>query len=210
MADLLRLQSVAATRQQAGRGGDVRVDRDGKAVIVIWLWGGPSHMETFDLKPEARASSAANSADLDPSVGLEICEHLPRLAQMGDRLAILRSLGHDSPGHVSSTHTVLTGYPGEVAEMPPYRPRDPDFWSVVCKMRGERAFGVPVHVVLLSLRYNGSAYLTGGLDPFLVSGDPKRTALRGPRLGPGATLASVLPGSNRFAQAVRPLPAVDR
>ena len=172
MADLLRLQSVAATRQQAGRGA-TEVDRNEKAVIVIWLWGGPSHMETFDLKPEAPAEFRGEFRPISTRAsGLEICEHLPRLAQMGDRLAILRSLGHDSPGHVSSTHTVLTGYPGEVAEMPPYRPRYPDFWSVVSKMRGERVFGVPVHVALPSLRYNGSAYLPGGLDPFLVSGDP--------------------------------------
>ncbi len=177
LGDLLRLQSLAAAR------GPLVGDQNEKSLIVIWLWGGPSHMETFDLKPDAPAEYRGEFRPIPTkSPGLEICEHLPRLAQLGDRFAILRSLGHDSPGHVSSTHTLLTGYPGEVAEMPPYRPRYPDFWSIVSKARGERASGVPVHVALPSLRYNGSAYLTGGLNPFVVSADPNGAHFQVPDL----------------------------
>jgi hypothetical protein len=177
LGDLLRLQSLAAAGSRLAGG------HNEKALIVIWLWGGPSHMETFDLKPDAPAEYRGEFRPIPTkSPGLEICEHLPRLAQLGDRFAILRSLGHDSPGHVSSTHTLLTGYPGEVAEMPPYRPRYPDFWSIVSKARGERASGVPVHVALPSLRYNGSAYLTGGLDPFVVSADPNQAHFQVPDL----------------------------
>jgi len=177
LGDLLRLQSLAAAR------GPHAGDQNEKALIVIWLWGGPSHMETFDLKPDAPAEYRGEFRPIPTkSPGLEICEHLPRLAQLGDRFAILRSLGHDSPGHVSSTHTLLTGYPGEVAEMPPYRPRYPDFWSIVSKARGERASGVPVHFALPSLRYSGSAYLTGGLDPFAVSADPNGAHFQVPDL----------------------------
>jgi hypothetical protein len=180
LSDLLRLQSLAAASTARGTPS---ANHNDKALIVIWLWGGPSHMETFDLKPEAPTEYRGEFRPIPTTVpGLEISEHLPRLARLGNRLAILRSLGHDSPGHVSSTHTLLTGYPGDVAEMPPYRPRYPDFWSIVSKSRGERAFGVPVHVALPSLRYNGSAYVSGGLDPFVVSADPNVDHFRVPNL----------------------------
>jgi hypothetical protein len=177
LADLLRLQSHSAERSGSRSGPN------DKALIVIWLWGGPSHMETFDLKPTAPTEYRGEFRPISTnSPGLAICEHLPRIAQLGDRIAILRSLGHESPGHVSSTHTLLTGYPGEVNEMPPFQPRYPDFWSIVAKTRGERSFGVPAHIALPALRYNGSAYLGGGLDPFVVSADPNSRQFTVPNL----------------------------
>jgi len=177
LADLLRLQTISSDTTATGnRPND-------KALIVIWLWGGPSHMETFDLKPTAPTEYRGEFRPIPTSSpGLEICEHLPRLAQLGDQIAILRSLGHDSPGHVSSTHTLLTGYPGDVVEAPPYQPRYPDFWSIVSKARGERTFGVPVHIAMPALRYNGAAYLGGGLDPFVVSADPSGKQFNVPNL----------------------------
>lgn len=177
LTDLLRLESASAENTaKRDRSND-------KALIVIWLWGGPSHMETFDLKPAAPTEYRGEFRPIPTkSPGLEICEHLPQLAQLGDRIAILRSLGHDSPGHVSSTHTLLTGYPGDVIEAPPFQPRYPDFWSIVAKARGERSFGVPVHIALPALRYNGSAYLGGGLDPFVVSADPNGAQFTVPNL----------------------------
>ena len=190
LADLLRLRSLAAPREATespAAGSDrsrSRVhDANDKALIVIWLWGGPSHMETFDLKPDAPSEYRGEFRPIPTKVaGLEISEHLPRLARLGDRFAILRSLGHDSPGHVSSTHTLLTGYPGEVAEMPPYRPRYPDLWSIVSKTSGERSFGIPPHVAMPYLRYNGQAYLSGGLDPFIVAADPNDKQFKIPNL----------------------------
>jgi hypothetical protein len=177
LAELLRLETIAARKTTPGTG------YSDKALIVIWLWGGPSHMETFDLKPTAPAEYRGEFRPIPTSSpGLEICEHLPRLAQLGDQIAILRSLGHDSPGHVSSTHTLLTGYPGDVVEAPPFQPRYPDFWSIVSKTRGERTFGVPVHIAMPAPRYNGSAYLGGGLDPFVVSADPNGKQFKVPNL----------------------------
>ena len=172
LGELLRLEDRATAAASDA-------SPNGKALIVIWLWGGPSHLETFDLKPDAPAEYRGEFHPIPTAAaGLEICEHLPRIASLGDKIAILRSLGHDSPGHVSSTHTLLTGYPGEVVEMPPFRPRYPDFWSIVAKTRGERAFGVPVHMTLPALRYSGAAYLGGGLDPFAVAADPNDANFR--------------------------------
>src|SRR5262249_53324217 len=151
-------------------------DARDKSLIVLWLWGGPSHMETFDLKPDAPAEYRGEFRPIPTNVpGLEISEHLPLLARMADKLAIVRSLSHDSPGHVSSTHTLLSGYPGEPVEAPPFQPKHPDLWAVAGKLLGPSVAGVPFHVALPRIRYNGAAYLGGGLEPFVVSGDPNAT-----------------------------------
>src|SRR4051812_50138595 len=107
LSDLLRLQA---------RGG---AGAPGPSIIVVWLWGGPSHMETFDLKPEAPAEYRGDFKPVETNVsGIRICEHLPLLSKLADKYALIRSLHHDSPGHVNTTHTVLTGYPGEEAHTP--------------------------------------------------------------------------------------------
>jgi hypothetical protein len=152
-------------------------------MIVLWLWGGPSHMETFDLKPEAPSEFRGEFRPIPTNVpGLEISEHLPQLAGLADKFALIRSCHHDSPGHVNSTHTVLSGYPGEAVETPPFQPKYPDFWAVTQKLLGERAEGVPARVVLPSMRYEGSAYLRGGLNPLNVAADPNAADFQVPNL----------------------------
>ncbi len=175
LADLLRLESAAAVA-----GAHPASD---KSLIVLWLWGGPSHMETFDLKPEAPPEYRGEFLPIATSAGgVQISELLPRLAQVGDKFSLIRSLSHDSPGHVNSTHTLVTGYPGELVEAVPYQPKYPDLWSVVSKVRGERVDGVPAHVGLPRVRYNGSAYLGGGFDPLFVTSDPNGKNFKVPNL----------------------------
>jgi hypothetical protein len=165
LSDLLRAGSRADSNSAAAPSE--------KSLIVLWLWGGPSHMETFDLKPEAPSEYRGEFRPIRTKVsGIDISEHLPNLAGLADKLAIVRSLSHDSPGHVSSTHTMLSGYPGEPLEAPPFQPRHPDVWAVASKTLGQDRAGVPTHVALPRIRYNGSAYLGGGLEPFVVSADP--------------------------------------
>jgi hypothetical protein len=165
LADLLRLEANSPRT------------RSPKAMIFLWLWGGPSHMETFDLKPAAPAEYRGAFQPIRTTVpGMEISEHLPRLARIADRFALVRSVHHQSTGHVNSTHTMMSGYPGEPVETPPFRPKHPDLWAVTQRILGKKAPGVPTHVALPRIRYNGSAYLGSGLDPFIVAGNP---ALRG-------------------------------
>lgn len=164
LADLARLEGAS------GRG-----TRSPKSMIVLWLWGGPSHMETFDLKPNAPAEYRGEFKPVATNVpGIEISEHLPRLARIANRWSLIRSVHHTSPGHVNSTHTVMTGYPGEPVETAPFRPKHPDLWAVTQRVLGQRVAGAPTHVAMPSVRYNGSAYLGGGLDPFPVKGDPSQ------------------------------------
>lgn len=175
LADLLRLESDAA--------GSTRAASCNKSVVVLWLWGGPSHMETFDLKPDAPLEYRGEFRPIRTSVpGIQISEHLPRLARLADKFALIRSLHHDSPGHVNSTHTMISGYPGETVESPPFRPKHPDFWAVANKLLGERRPGLPPFVALPSVRYQGAAYLGSSLDPLAVAGDPNTAGFRVPNL----------------------------
>ncbi|MCA9041222.1 MAG: DUF1501 domain-containing protein, partial [Planctomycetaceae bacterium] len=167
LPQLLRLQNAQA---------DSALEKslpDNKSMIVLWLWGGPSHMETFDLKPEAPIEYRGEFFPIDTNVpGIQISEHLPKLAQLADKFSLIRSLSHDSPGHVNSTHTLVTAYPGNLLEAPPFRPDHPDLWSVLSHFKGPVHEGLPAHVALPYMRYNGSAYLGGGLDPFKMNSDP--------------------------------------
>ena len=170
LADLFRLQAAVPGRATSR-----------KSVIVLWLWGGPSHMETFDLKPNAPSEYRGAFRPIPTNVsGLAISEHLPRLAKLADKFALLRSLHHSSPGHINSTHTVLTGYPGELIESPPYKPKVPDVWAVTTKVLGERVAGMPAYIALPRLRYNGAAYLGGEFEPLVVSADPSSPGYQPP------------------------------
>ena len=171
LADLLRLQS------QAARGGSPRA----KSMIVLWLWGGPSHMETFDLKPDAPTEYRGEFRPIATNVpGIEISEHLPKVARHADKFALIRSLSHDSPGHVNSTHTMLTGYRGEAIETPPFQPKYPDVRAVIHEALGPRASDVPAHIAMPTTKYFGSAYLGNHLDPMVVSADPNSADFRSP------------------------------
>ena len=106
LAGITSLALFDLFRLQAAGGSPVASP---KSVIAIWLWGGPSHLETFDLKPDAPAEYRGEFRPIPTSVpGLQICEHLPRLARVADKFALVRSVTHDSPGHVNSTHTLVT------------------------------------------------------------------------------------------------------
>lgn len=171
LADLFRLDARAGTPARP------------KSMIVLWLWGGPSHMETFDLKPGAPAEYRGEFRPIRTNVpGVEISEHLPRLAKLADKFALVRSLSHASTGHVNSTHTVLTGYPGEAVEVPPFKPKYPDCFAVATKLLGPRGPGLPPFVSLPSQRYQGAAFLGSGLDPFNVAADPNQEGFRVPAL----------------------------
>ncbi len=174
IAELLRAQAA---------GGAESAALAGKSMIVLWLWGGPSHLETFDMKPDAPSEYRGEFRPISTNVpGMEITEHLPRLASLADRFSLIRSLTHESPGHVNSTHTLVTGYPGDLTEIPPYKPKHPNAWSVITKCLGEKRPGLPVHVAN-HVRYDGAAYLGGGLEPFLVQGDPNSPGFQVPNLG---------------------------
>ncbi len=81
-----------------------------KACIVLFMWGGPAHQDTWDLKPDAPAEYRGEFKPIRTNVpGLQICEHLPRLVRHADKLAILRAMTHNDVNHTTATSFLLTG-----------------------------------------------------------------------------------------------------
>ncbi|MBI5759451.1 MAG: DUF1501 domain-containing protein, partial [Planctomycetales bacterium] len=83
-----------------------------KACILLFMWGGPAHQDTWDLKPQAPAEVRGEFKPIATRVpGIDICEHLPLLAQRTDKLAVIRSMTHNNVDHTHATHFLLTGQP---------------------------------------------------------------------------------------------------
>lgn len=81
-----------------------------KACIVLFMWGGPAHQDTWDLKPGAPAEYRGEFTPIATNVpGVQICEHLPKLARHADKLAILRAMTHNDVNHLTATSFLLTG-----------------------------------------------------------------------------------------------------
>jgi Protein of unknown function (DUF1501). len=99
MADLFRLKAYGQAK-----------DGHAKAVIQIWLSGGPSHLDTFDPKPEAPEDYRGPLKAIETNVsGIRISEWMPRLAKCADKYSLIRSMTHISPAHELATHIVITG-----------------------------------------------------------------------------------------------------
>src|SRR2546423_5074483 len=87
------------------------------SVILVWLPGGPPHMETYDMKPDAPAEYRGDFRPIRTAVpGMDVCELFPRLAGQGQRLALIRSLHHTMASHNDGSIEVLTGKTPTVAD----------------------------------------------------------------------------------------------
>src|SRR5262245_47247876 len=131
--------SVAA----AARKPEPRPDGFGRAksCIILFAWGGMSHLETFDLKPDAPAEYRGLFAPIATTVpGIRLGEHLPHLARQTHRLAVIRSAWHSSPAHGKGMSWNLTGRPPQQTEVPDNNEATgqdwPTFGSVLAKLRG--------------------------------------------------------------------------
>lgn len=120
-----------------------------KACIFLFMWGGPSQLETFDLKPDAPAEVRGDFKPIATKVpGTQICEHFSRIAQWTDKLSIIRSLTHDDPAHLSSGHATLTGHLAPVVKSdadPPSAKDSPHLGSLISKFRPNQE-GLPSFV----------------------------------------------------------------
>src|SRR6476646_9632767 len=100
LADLLRAEAFAAERTSPRA----------KSIILLWVWGGPSHLDTLDMKPKAPVQYRGPYAPISTSVpGIQICELLPHLARRAERYAIIRSLHCSSNDHGIAGTIGLTG-----------------------------------------------------------------------------------------------------
>jgi hypothetical protein len=136
----LGLPNLDWLRHRAAAGGQVPRDT---AVIQLWLGGGPSHHDTYDLKPNAPEGYRSPFRPIRTNVpGLDICELMPLQTRVMDRLALIRSLHHDHNGaHVPAIHCMQTGH-----MIQRFTPSRPSLGSVTAKARGANKPGVPAYV----------------------------------------------------------------
>lgn len=147
-----------------------------KAVIQIWMWGGPSHIDTFDPKPEAGYDYCGPLAKAIPTNvdGIQFGELLPRLAQQADKLSIIRGMTHGINAHETASYAVQTGRaPGD-------RLVYPGVGALVSLLRGYNAGYtglIPPYIVLSELqgRFSESGFLGPRYAPFATGGDPAQT-----------------------------------
>jgi hypothetical protein len=166
LADMLRVNTAQAantTKKQATKAK--------KSAIMIYLPGGPSHMDMYDLKPEAPVEFRGEFKPIKTNVpGVEICEHFPKQAQMWDKLACVRSIVSVEE---HSDSLVLTGYPDRINRVADH----PSFGSVVSKLRAESG-AVPPFVSLRGMsRGTEPGYLGIAHRPF-TPGGPGNANLR--------------------------------
>lgn len=143
--DLLHIGSIGALGFHAGissaASGSSRSEGKAKACIFVFLFGSPPQHETFDPKPNAPREIQGEMQAIDTVVpGLQICEGLPRIARVADRLTVVRSMTHDYPIHCCAY--VMTGMPTYSIPLET-SPRDPQQWpfmgSVVDYLDGLRS-----------------------------------------------------------------------
>ena len=163
------LARLFAAEENAARRGH-SLDRD-FSVILFWANGGPSHLDTFDLKRGAPAEIRGPFRPIRTNVpGMQISEQLPRLAHMADKFALVRSLHHNRAEHSGGTHRFLTGYSSVAANL--NNAECPDIGSIVARELEGQAGEVPVYVGNTKFYGGGPGYLGPGYAPFMPSPNP--------------------------------------
>ena len=163
------LGDVARAKQSAATGNN-------NAAIMIWLDGGPSHLDMYDMKPEAPSEYRGIWMPTASNVpGVEITEMFPLQAQHADKFSIVRSLHHDTGGHFHGGHFMLT----TKSLGPNNTGTFPSIGSIVARERGPRRSGMPSYISVpvassIGLRpgYFGGNWMGMQYDPFQTGGDP--------------------------------------
>src|SRR5258708_31561768 len=166
-----------------------------KSCILVYLLGGPPHLDMFDLKPQAPAEVRGPFQPIATNTpGVEICEHFPRLSQMADKFALVRSVSYPNSNHTPMIYYTLTGRPTARPEedndvRPTQRTGSPPVGSMLSKLR-DGAGPMPPYVAVpevatrnstlgefkrgarLPLRGGTAGFLGARFDPLPMNGEP--------------------------------------
>jgi hypothetical protein len=172
------------------------------SVILLWLDGGPSQLETYDPKPEAPIEYRGPFKAIDTNVpGIRISETLPNHVRHADKMVLIRSLHHDNGDHFAGAHWMLTGRFGSTAVSLPQK--YPSVGSFIARVRGSNKPSMPPYVGLPSAQsvylfpgYMGAAYLGPSYNPFDVDREQKYL---------GAT-SNIQIGTPKWARAMNSVP----
>jgi hypothetical protein len=217
LSSVLGRQSNAASPSTI----DVHASQRPKSIVIVFLTGAASHHDTFDMKPDAPAEIRGEFKPIATSLpGVQICEHLPRLAGRAHKYALVRTLSHRDNNHLMSTHHVLTGthQPGGFFDKVASRDDWPSY-AAGCAFLRPRSDGIPSGVNLPTFLMEGpltwpgqhAGFLGPKYDPWQITGDPNHpefrvTALRrstfrpAPRTRKGATKSRTPPCSQAPAK----------
>jgi Protein of unknown function (DUF1501) len=193
LPNLLRLENAAA-----GQRGRVRA----RSVILLFLSGGPSHLDMWDLKPDAPEEIRGTFCPVSTrTTGIQICEHLPRMAAMMDKCAIIRSMQHASGNHPAAQYWMMVGSPmtrlapqvvtmsredrphpgAAAAQLLPANPRMPA-WVMV-----------PEAISPVGPERPGqhAGFLGAAYDPYRVNSDPNADFYSAGALAPGVDMSGL-------------------
>lgn len=155
--------------------------RANTALLVVWLHGGASHLETYDPKPDAPAEYRGPFRPIATTVpGVRVSELLPDHARVAHRFSLLRSIAHTGPCHDSGPQQLFTSYPITVNKL---KPDHPDLFAIVNRLRADPSRPLPNNVGVPPIPYLGSAYLGPAHEPFAVHGDPNDPQFAVPNIG---------------------------
>jgi hypothetical protein len=143
-----------------------------KSCILLWLDGGPSHLEMWDLKPDAPSEVRGPFEPINTRVpGIQICELLPETAKLAHHLAIVRSVTSPLGEHGIANQYLLTGYEPNAAL------QYPSYGSVVAHTRSN-PIAMPPYIVIPESRFAGAGFLGAAREPFSLRGDPASPQFR--------------------------------
>lgn len=149
LSQLLRLQAQAAAPKKD------------TAVLLVFVHGGPSHLETYDMKPQASAEIRGPFMPISTKVpGIHVCEYLPEHAAIADKFTLIRSCCHDEADHFAGHRRFLSGY-GKLKQGFGYEPHYPMVGAVANRLLNGRVPGMPAAVSVGGVVVNGPDYAAG-------------------------------------------------
>ena len=194
--ELVRLVNLA-------RGADASA-RPPCNCILIWMDGGPTHLEMFDPKPEAPAEIRGEFAPIATSVpGVQFSEHLPRLASIAHKFAVVRSVCHNQGNHGAGNHYMMTGAPPRIpVGCGAFVSFHPSMGSVAWHERSA-PHGLPGYFALGGMtRSGGPNFLGARYAPFAVDADPNAAGFRIRDLTPPASVEGARFAGRRDLRAI--------
>jgi len=182
--------------------------RSDVSVIFLFLKGGLSTIDTWDLKPQAPSEFRGPFSPIATNIpGIELGEHLPQMAGQMDKISLVRNFGHRNSDHGPADHYMLTGYHPIAGFNPNLSPNNqrPAHGAIISRKLGPRG-SVPPYVCLPRMHASaGASYLGAAVAPFVVEADPN---------SPGFAVPDLLPplvvDSKRFENRRDLLGVVDR
>jgi len=181
---------------RAAEGGKTKARA--RAVVLLHQYGGPSHHDTLDMKPDAPDAIRGEFKPIATTApGIRICERLPRLAQVADKFTLVRSVYHQMKNHNSAGYYSLTGHapPTDDQRLRDSRELFPAYGSVVDLFAPAKG-GLPTFVAYPHVLRDGSitpgqhaSFLGKNRDPFFIGQDPNSSDFRLPELSLPANLS---------------------